>query len=114
LPRWCRSESGALEPSLEGAFGGQGSDSLLRQVDPDQAGPPGGMIPTELDGGLEGRMGWWRIRAVVVIGYQTRLTPFTPPPQQVPDGARGEVEGLAQLRGRRSLLPTPPHGLPDG
>jgi hypothetical protein len=112
--RWCRGESGAMEPALEGAFGREGPDPLLPQVDSDQASAPGGMIPTQLDGGLEGGMGAWRIRVVAVSGCQAPCTLLTPPSQEVPDSAWAQVEGLTQLGGRRSMFPTTPHGLPEG
>jgi hypothetical protein len=50
---------------------------------------------------------------VAVIGGQARLAPLTPAPEQTLNGARGDVEGVAQLGGRRSLLPTLSQGLPD-
>src|SRR5512143_1844467 len=104
-----------MEPSLEGAFAGQGLDPLLREVDPDQTRPPGGVVSPELNGRSEGgRAGErGRIGRADVIGCQAPRAALAPPSEQGPYGARGDVEGAAQLGGRCSLLPTTPHGLPD-
>jgi hypothetical protein len=105
---------GALEPSLQGANGGQrlvGESAVQHHLD--QSGSPGRMFPPQAHGGLHqgfGGLGCRRSTRVVrrVQGIRTTTTEAV---EQIPDGARRQAKGLGDGGAILAVLVAPPDGL---
>jgi hypothetical protein len=114
-PRRRRAEAGPAEPLLEGTHAGQRPDPLILQVDPDQTGPPTRVFATEhrrgSEGGVVRRRG--RVGEAAITRDEAPLTPLATPPDEVSHRARGDAEGLTQLRDRSPLYMTTSDGLSD-
>jgi hypothetical protein len=113
-PRGGRAEPGADEPPLQGAFrGGRLFRRRLRQVDPDQAGPPRRVRAAETQGGGLRRVRG-RGRAVLetaIIGSDRRVAASPEPREQATDRRTRQVERRGDLVRLTILLPEPEGGL---
>jgi hypothetical protein len=104
---------GLMQPSLQGADGGQrGGGVLLAELHPDQSGAPGGMFATQQNGrldqhGVGARLPW---AAVVVSWEQPGVAVLAEALAPVPHGPRRQVEGFGQLGDRLALLPAMEEG----
>jgi len=116
-PRRRRGQPGALEPSLQGADGGQGPvGEPAVQHHADQTGSPGRMVPPQVHGGSDQRFGGLGCRgpARLVGGDDRRRARPAEAAGPAADGARLEVEGRGDGRDILAGLEAPPDGLTDG
>jgi hypothetical protein len=103
-----------LEPSLQGANGGQrlvGESTVQHQLD--QSGSPCRMFPPQAHGGLYQGFGGLGCRcSTLVVGrVQGIWPPTTEAGEQIPDGARCEAQGLGDGGAILAVLVAPPDGL---
>jgi hypothetical protein len=78
----------------------------LRQGDPDQDGPPGGMFATQGQGGLAGLVGigMGQGSGPVIVGLQALGPAISEPSQEVTHRSGGQAEGRGQTGGGLPLV----------
>jgi hypothetical protein len=109
-----RGQAGAPQPSLERADRRHRVvGELVAEHHADQAGPPSGMVATQVNNGLDERFGGLGRRgaAPVVGGNQHGRITTTATAQEMPDGTRNQTEGLGDGGAILALLVAPPDGL---
>jgi len=112
-PGRCGSESGPLQPALQGAHRGQGLvGKLAAQHHAEQARTPTGVGAAQVQDCLHEGVGWSRGRGpTTAIGRQHRVWSLLPEAlNQGADGARGQAQG----HGDGGAILTVAEALPDG
>jgi hypothetical protein len=111
-----RGQLGVPEPTLKCPGRRQGIlGELVTQHHADQAGPPGGMLTSQIEGGLDQRIsGLGRRRPAPVVRRGQRKRLATPEAvEQMPDRPRGQVEGLGNGGAVLTILVATPDRLTD-
>jgi hypothetical protein len=115
-PPWLRRcEAGRREGALECPLGGDGLPRRrLEQMDPDQAGPPGGMLASQSQGGL-GHLGEGigDARGALIIGSDRLGPPEAEPAEEAANRRAGQPERCGDLAGPLTLLVESEDGLAD-
>ena len=107
-------EVGAAEPALERPRGRQRAlGELVAQHHADQSGPPGRMLPPQVEGGSDERIGGLGCRrpAPVIRRGQGGRIAVTEAVEQAADRARGQVEGAGDGGAILAILIATPDGL---
>jgi hypothetical protein len=114
-PRLRRCEAGGREGALECPLRGDGPPRRrLEQMDPDQAGPPGGMLASQSQGGLGQLGGGFRGGGGAAIVGSDRLGTATAEPAEEAANRRGrQPERRGDLAGPLTLLVESEDGLAD-
>jgi hypothetical protein len=108
-----RRQVGSCEPTLERSRRGDGSfRHLLKELHPDQAGPPSGVLSAQAHGGLHhiGGRGLGD-RGVPVIRWDTVHAVDTKPLEETADGRARQAQRLGDLASPVAFLPEPEHRL---
>jgi hypothetical protein len=110
-----RRQAGSYEPTLERSRRGDGSfRRLLKELHPDQASPPSGVLSAQAHGGLHhiGGRGLGD-RGVPVIRWDAVHSVDTKPLEETADRGARQAQRLGHLASPVAFLPEPEHRLTD-
>jgi hypothetical protein len=114
-PRLRRRQAGPREAPLEGPLRGGGPPlRRLEQMDPDQAGPPGGMLASQSQGGLGHLGGGIRAaRGALIVGRDRLGSATAEPAEEAANRRARQPERCGDLAGPLTLLAESEDGLAD-